>query len=164
MTSKLSDEIRAFLKHSFPQASIDDGYYFVSFRAKAWRLVKEECIQDVADRMCEGKCWLIAVNVDPRSYVHGQVVEERPVTYNPDWNIEQEHTQYILEFNGKIGVASVLRAERSPGALAIINPSQGIAFDVNMRRIYAESESALERFIEGIEESLEPPEPEYSLT
>jgi hypothetical protein len=148
----ISDSVRSYLNAYFKGSTIEDGYYFVSVRAPiCWR-IHDSAVQQVGDRIAESGSWVIAVGVDPTRYVNASTVEQRTVIYNPDWNIEKELPQWVVEL-GRAGIdlRSLLEEETVPGAAAIINPQRGIILDANMRRLYANDEATLAALLAGME-------------
>lgn len=121
-TTKLADEIRAFLDETFPGSSIDDGYYFVNIKAPVSRGVVHEQSQRIVDQICAGTCWVIAVGLDLPSHVRARVIEQRLVTYNPDWNVQKEMMQWLAVIeDGKVDLGATLEGADLTGTLVFIN-------------------------------------------
>jgi|SRR5664279_6077877 len=155
-TTKLADEIRAFLDESFPGSSIDDGYYFVNIKAPVSRGVVHEQSQRIVDRICAGTCWVIAVGLDLPSHVRARAIEQRSVTYNPDWNVQKEMLQWLVVMDdGKLDLAKALEGADLTGTLVFVNQSSGMVFNAYLRRLYGLSQSAMDVFANGIESSFE---------
>lgn len=101
---KISEEVLRYLNANFKGSTIDDGYYFVSMRAPVrWR-VHDSAVEEVGERLAESGSWVITVGVDPRPYVSASTIEQRTVTYTPDWNVEKELAQWLVEL-GQSGIA-----------------------------------------------------------
>lgn len=151
----ISDKVRSYLNADFKGSTIEDGYYFVSMRAPVCWRIQDGAVQQVGGRIAESGSWVITVGVDPTPYVKASTVEQRSVLYNPDWDIEKELPQWVVELaEAGIELRSLLEAESVPGAAAIVNPKRGIVLDANMRRLYANDEAALKALLTGLEHAV----------
>src|ERR1043166_6317944 len=105
VSSPVLARVRAFLDATFPGSNLDEGYYLVSIKARAGRLVKHSAFQRVADHLSERNCWLVLVGSDPRRHVHARAAEHRDVYYTPDWSVCEKRTQWLLDLKAKpIGI------------------------------------------------------------
>lgn len=147
MSDKLSERVRAFLDARFPGSSIDDGYYFVRIVAPIEVQIRDEDRQRVAERVCAGRCWIISVGVDPRLHLKVLEGEQRTVTYNPDWNVERDLPQFLVEARTALIELDALLSEEQPSALVFIDPDHGIVFNAGLRRVYATSDADVQRIV-----------------
>jgi hypothetical protein len=145
------DALRAFLSANFPGATIDDDYYFVSVRSPANRRIKRDGVAAVAQKICDGWCWLVGVNVDGVAELAPLESESRPITYQPDWNIQQRFTQQLARVPCPIDIDRLRRSKTDPSALVLISPSQRIVFDLAYDRVYAPSAEVLSTFLSGLD-------------
>ena len=153
---RISDDLRTFLDATFPGSTLDDGYFFVRIEAPASQLVHRDQLQPIADRLGEGHAWLVVVSTDPRDVLPGANVEERTVDYRPDWDVDDKMTQWIVELHDRTVPLVPLIARLAPAsALSIVNASKRIVLDVGTARVYADTRDALDRFFEGIEDSID---------
>jgi hypothetical protein len=154
--ARISNDLRTFLDAEFPGSTLDDGYFFVRIEAPVSQLVHRDRLQPIADRLGEGDAWLVVVSTDPRDVLPGADVEERAVDYRPDWDVDDKMSQWVVELHDRTVPLAPLIARLAPAsALSIVNASKRIVLDVGTARVYAASRDALDRFFQGIEDSVD---------
>ena len=150
-TTTITEDLHAFLDATFPGSTIHDGYEFVSITAPVDRMVRHDQRQRVADRICAGRGWLVAVGVDPRPWMNSTRIEEQTTCYNPDWNVQQYMPMWIAEIQAaSFDLGAMFGAMKSPGVLALISADYNVA--LHARRLFARSDAELARFAEGLED------------
>ncbi len=153
---RITGELRAFLDAVFPGSTIDDGYFFVRIEAPAAQLVHRDRLQPIADKLGEGNGWLVIVDADPSDLLPGADLEERTVDYRPDWDVDEKMRQRVVELHDtSVPVAPLIARLAPASALTIVNASQRIVLDVGTARVYAGSRDDLDRFFQGIEDSVD---------
>lgn len=156
MTSNNIESVRAFLVANFPNATIDDDYYFVRLDGPASRRVTPAGAALVAQKMCDDWCWIVGVNVDGISELGAGECESRPITYQRDWNVQQRFTQQVARVSCPIDIRRLTRSKTDPSALVVISPSRKIVLDLAFDRVHAPSAEVLSAFLEGLDPHLEP--------
>jgi hypothetical protein len=154
----ITEDLLGFLASTFPGSTIDDGYFFIVIRGGAERFVRYDKLQEAVDRITDGRCWLVTVNVDPRDLVEPDRIEQRTVDYNPDWNVHEPMPQWIVDVSStRVDISALIarRKEARIGAYAFISADRRVAFQLPERSLIAASRSEMERFGEGLEACFE---------
>lgn len=149
-------EVRAFLAATFPGATIDDDHYFVRMDSAASQRVTPAGAELVAKRMCDDWCWVVGVNVAGLSELAGDDCENRTITYQPDWNVQQRFTRQVARVPCPIDIRRLTRSKSAPSALVVISPSRRIVLDLAFDRVHAPSAEVLSAFLSGLEPHIEP--------
>jgi hypothetical protein len=154
--SKPNDDVRAYLNRAFPGSRIDEGYSFVFFKAASSRRLRGQNVQRVVDALCTSDSWVIAVNVDWKLVGPTESQETRTVLYTPDWNVEESYEEHVAVVSGTFPAEQVLRSIKTPGAFAVVNPAQNLAFDVSLGRMYGRTRDELDAFCDRVSDGFEP--------
>ena len=153
MTDSLIAQVTDFVNTNFPGSKLEGAYRVMSFKSKFVRHISNrEIYQPIVDRLCVSPTWLVGVNVEPALTRPLGKVERRTVTDQVDWDCTEEYSQFFMELQGSINVASTQKL-RAPCGLFLIEPRRKIIVDADVYglEIFASDSNSIDELLKGIE-------------